>query len=434
MSDIYQRIWDADQNQNGIAPILSTDLGNEEQGFVKVNVNLDQDDEDLKVLTELHLPDSKQETYRLCLNLFDNFALRERDEEINTAEERTEVHNFVDAIIDTAPMQVAREYVAQQTGSSVTRQRWYNTLMEMWFRQFSMGGDPDLSGFEHVIIGEQDGSKAKGYHFWYKYYLDDGFARQQDGDFDDSFPALTDDRINYSGTRLEGDQHLYPETVTISYQWFAPDYERQALRPLFKPIGGFFVGCSIEGLLAMGTVRGHLGVNAPKKAVINGAEYEMKLFHSDNRRHIRTFYPKFIRGVAPPSDRIPDTDPVGPVGPIIPEPPVTPAAPGAVRIVAALVNPAGDDVGLESITIINIDSEPLTLNNWQIVDKNDNRSNFSIPTLGAGDTHRIVLDGRDAQLSNKGGTIKLLNEQGAMVHLVSYSSGQVREQGRTLLF
>lgn len=433
MSDIYQRIWDADQNENGIQAILDTEEGNEARGFVKVNSKLEEDELDLRVLTEVLIPRSKKRTYQLGLKLFDNFSLRERDEELDTAEERTEVHNFVDAIIDTAPMQVAREYAAQRTGSSVSRQRWYNTIMEMWFRKYSMGGDPDLTGFEHVIIGEQDGAKANGYHFWYKYYLDDGFARMQDGIFENAFPALRDDRINYGGSKMADGQAQYPESVTISYRWFAPDYEREALRPLFKRIGGFFVGCSIEGLLALGTVRGHLGLNAPHKAIINGAEYDMRVHHSPNNRHIRTFYPKFLRGLEEVSP-----DPIViPVDPVVsPEPadPIGPAAPASVRIIAAVVNPIGSDRGTESITLINIGAADLSLNNWGFVDKNSRKSSFSIPVLPAGSTHRITLDGKGSQLANSGGTIKLLNEKGEMVHLVSYSKDQVAEQGITLLF
>ena len=34
-------------------------------------------------------------------------------------------------------------------------------------------------------------------------------------------------------------QNAFPESVTISYRWDAPDYDRGALRPLVKPIGGF---------------------------------------------------------------------------------------------------------------------------------------------------------------------------------------------------
>ena len=424
---IYQCIWDADQNENGIQPILDHQAGNEQKGFVKVNTNLEQSNKNLRVLTEVHIPNSKMKTYLLALRLFDNFALRERDEEVDTAKERTEVHDFVEAIIDTAPMQLAREYLAYQTKSSMSRQRWYNTLMEMWFRKFSMGGDPHLSGFEHVIIGEQDGSKAKGYHFWYKYYLDDGFARQQDGIYDQSFPALTDDRISYLGTKMGDDQEQYPETVTISYRWFAPDYQGKALRPLTKPIGGFFVGCSIEGLLAMGTVRGHLGANAPRKARVNGAEYNMALYHSQNKRHIRTFYPKFIRGLEAHTVNVGGASTCTFMDP--------PPMPSNIRIVAALVNPVGDDVGKESITIINTGSEPVAINNWEIIDKNEKSSSFSVGVLHPGEAYRILLDGRGAQLANSGGgTVKLVNENGEMVHLVSYSEGQVTEEGKTLLF
>lgn len=428
MQDIYQRIWEADQKENGICPILDTQAGNPEKGYVKVNSNLDATDEDVRVLSDLHIPEHKKRTYQLGLKLFDNFSLSERAEEVDTTEERTEVHDFVDAIIDTAPMQIARAYIAEQTGSSLTRQRFYNTIIEMWFRKYAQSGDPHLSGFEHVIIGEQDGSKAKGYHFWYKYYLDDGFARQQDGLYADAFPTLRDDRINYFGSKMTGNQQQFPESVTIAYRWFAPDYEAEALRPLFKKIGGFFVGCSIEGLLAMGTVRGHLGINAPRKALINGGEYDMKLFHSDNRQHIRTFYPVFLQGTPLPAGENPCTD----VTP--PTPPPTPVVTSEIKMIAALVNPTGNDVGKESITIINTSSMTLTLNNWQIEDKNEKRSNFSVAAIEGGETHRIVLDGRDAQLSNKDGVIKLLNENGDLVHLVSYSRGQIREQGRTILF
>lgn len=155
MSNIYQKIWDADQSENGIPPILDTETGDSAAGFVKVNCKLDVTQPDLKVLTEVVIPESKRRTYNLCRVLFDNYALRERDEELETAQEREEIHDLVHAMVDTAPMQVARDYVAQACGTGITRERWYNTVMEMWFRRFSEGGDPHLTGFEHVVVGEQ---------------------------------------------------------------------------------------------------------------------------------------------------------------------------------------------------------------------------------------------------------------------------------------
>ena len=420
MQNIYQRIWNADQAQNGIQPILDYQSGDMERGYVKINSDLDSDNVELRVLPEVQIPESKKGTYELCQKLFDNYALSEKDEEFDTPEEREEIHDFVSAIIDTTPMQTAREYIAEQTETSLSKERLYNTIMEMWFRKFSQTGEPHLSGFEHVIVGEQDGPKAQGYHFWYKYYLDDGFARKVDGQYKNSFPGLNNDRIRYSGSKQTGQQEQYPESVTISFKWNAADYERKSLRPLQKKIGGFFVGCSVEGLLALGTIRAHMGINAPKKAIINGAEYEMKLYRSSNNRHIRTFYPKFLRGIEQPV-------------PVAPPEPSSPTEPSSVRIIAALINPKGNDAGKEAITLINTGAEDISLDNWSVIDKNKNKSLFSIHELKAGDTHKIILDGRGAQLSNKGGIIKLLNKKNEMVHMVSYSKGQVNTQGSTII-
>lgn len=422
MAGIFQQIWDADQSQSGIKPILDTETGDDAKGYVKVNTSLILDSPGLRVLPEAVIPAHKRQSYDLCRVLFDNYALPERDEEFDTPEEREEVHDLVHAMVDTAPMQVAREYVAQATGASITRERWYNTIMELWFRRFSLGGDPHLSGFEHVVVGEQEGSKAQGYHFWYKYYLDDGFARQVDGAAG-NFPGLVDDRIVYLGTRQSAGQGQFPESVTISYRWHAPDYDREDMRPLTKKIGGFFVGCSVEGLLAMGSVRAHVGARAPKEAVINGARYRLKVFRSDNNRHIRTFYPVFL-GPVEESDEIP---PPGGGG-------ITPTVAGQVRIIAALVNPEGHDPGNETVTLINSGPLPATLDGWYLLDRNGKRQSLSGLTIAAGDAVRVALDPRGVQLSNNGGRISVVDPSGHAVHTVTYSKGQTKPEGCTVLF
>lgn len=434
MKDIYQLIWDADQQQSGITPILSSQEGNHTTGFVRVNENMTSTNQDTKVLKEVVIPDTKRRTYELCKRLFDNYALSEKDEELDTPEEREEVHDFVSAILDSAPMQLAKDYIVEQTGTSLTRERWHNTIMEMWFRRFAQSGEPHLTGFEHVVVGEQDGRKAQGYHFWYKYYLDDGFANEVDGIHDEMFPAIHDDRIVYLGTKMKDAQYQHPESVTLSYKWYAADYDKGELRPLTKPVGGFFVGCSVEGLMALGTVRAHRGINAPKKAVINGAEYQMALYHSSNGRHIRTFYPKFIRSVGSVN-----TQPSTPISTPTPTPTPTDNAAvvdtSKVRIIAALVNPLQHDPGLETVTLINTGTVDVNINNWSIADKNAKTSSIQGETLKAGATYQFRLDGQGAQLSNKGGVIKLLNASGNLVHSVSYSKGAARNhEGETLIF
>ena len=430
MTDIYQEIWSIDQENNGIEPILSSQQGNPTKGFVKVNTEIDEsNDPTLRVLTEVQIPDSKKTTYELCRKLFNNFALPEPDDETDTAEERAERHAFVEAIIDTAPMQLARDYIARRTGTPINRERWHNTLMDHWFRRFSASGDPALSGFEHVIVGEQEGGKVQGYHFWYKYFLDDGFARQVD-DHAAVPSGLPDDRITFSGSRMGPGQDLFPESVTLKFKWNAPDYERGGvLRPLTKRIGGFFVGCSVEGLMALGTVRAHLGAEAPTRAVIEGAEYELKLYHSPNKMHIRTFYPMFKGAVDPVVNR---PVPVPPSGPITP--PVSPASDGDVRIVAMLVNPDGHDVGRETVTLVHAGPGSIHLNGWVLVDRNERRTALDGITIRPGFPFTIELDGRGVQLSNNGSVIRVVNPQGVVVHEAAYTRAQAKEHNRTLIF
>jgi poly(U)-specific endoribonuclease len=427
MTSIYQQIWDADLTGNGVRSVFdSKTLSTEEQaaGYVKVNSKLDtSNDPDLRVLTAVSIPTSKMRTYDLCRQLFENYALDQQDVEVETPEEREEIHNLLQAIVDTAPMQVARNYVQSQIGTTVSKERWYSTLLELWFRRFTQESGRDLSAFEHVIVGEQKGAKVSGYHFWYKYYLDDGLARQVDGGRN-NFPGLSDDRIVYLASEASDSQSSYPESVTISYRWKAPDYDAQRLRPLTKPTGGFFVGCSIEGLMAIGTVRAHVSARAPKEAVINGARYDLKVFRSDDNKNLRTFYPVFLGAAGEIVDTRDGEEPSVAI----------PVVSGDVKIIAALVNPVGDDPGAETITLLNMSSTNISLTGWRVLDKMNNDYEIADLTLRGGSAATIVLPKNSMQLSNKGGEIRLVNTNNQIVHRVTYSKEQATREGLTITF
>ena len=290
MADIYQQIWDADQEGNGIKAVSKDDPIDEatrQHGYVIVDdIEVEASDKDLKVLLEVVIPEEKMSTYRLAEKLFNNYTLDQTKPENNTVDEDREIQEFLEAIVKSKPMTVARKYIAQHTGQNITEDVWWDTVQRIWFEQFDSGRNKDLSGFEHVIVGEQKGGKVQGYHFWYKYYLDENFLFNND-EFD---------LIDFKG--LKGQRETSPEIVTLSYTWRAFDFERRAFRPLTKPIGGFWVGPSIEGLMAMGTVRFFPDAFIPKKALINKVEYNLQLFHNSNNRCMRTFYPEFVRQIA----------------------------------------------------------------------------------------------------------------------------------------
>jgi len=121
MSDKCQEIWNADQSHNGIGPIFLTQSGDDNQGYVKVNAELDESRApELRVLTETVIPKAKLETYNLVRKLFNNYALQEGAIEVDTAQERAERHQFVEAIRNSPPMEVARAYVGARTETPIS--------------------------------------------------------------------------------------------------------------------------------------------------------------------------------------------------------------------------------------------------------------------------------------------------------------------------
>jgi hypothetical protein len=157
-------------------------------------------------------------------------------------------------------------------------------------------------------------------------------------------------------------------------------------------------------------------------AVINGARYEMVVHRSPDEKNVRTFFPKF-KGAAGPA---PEPDPDRPR----PDRIVT----GKVKIVAALVNPGGDDVGRETVTLVNMGTTSIPLAGWRLVDKNNNQLRIADLSLAGGSATTIRLPRNSLQLSNQGGEIRLLNSNNEIVHRVTYSKQQATREGETLIF
>lgn len=104
---------------------------------------------------------------------------------------------------------------------------------------------------------------------------------------------------------------------------------------------------------------------------------------------------------------------------------------GLVRIIAALVNSTASPE-VETVTLINTAAHDISVDGWAIVDTNK----VKVPISGiipAGAT-QVVMITRPAALSNKGGVITLLEENGLKVDGVSYTREQARHPGWTLVF
>ncbi|PIO97368.1 DUF2278 family protein [Pleomorphomonas carboxyditropha] len=108
---------------------------------------------------------------------------------------------------------------------------------------------------------------------------------------------------------------------------------------------------------------------------------------------------------------------------------------GLVRIIGALVNDVHSPER-ETVTLLNTSDNDVDLTGWAIVDRLKHRQLLE-GGIAAGETRKIALDGGAAdavRLSNKGGLITLVNQDGVKVHGVSYTADEARQPGRTIPF
>ena len=108
------------------------------------------------------------------------------------------------------------------------------------------------------------------------------------------------------------------------------------------------------------------------------------------------------------------------------------AGDGRVRIVAALVNPAGPAPETETVTLLNRSPEEIDLSGWSLADRLKNR--FVIPDqiLAAGAVVQVAVQD-PVSLGNKGGLITVLDGAGLKVDGVAYTGADAAE-GWTVVF
>jgi len=116
-----------------------------------------------------------------------------------------------------------------------------------------------------------------------------------------------------------------------------------------------------------------------------------------------------------------------------PGPGPIPATENSVQVIAAMVNAQGEEVGKESVTLLNISAHPVSLEGWALAD-GLKRKEALVGLIAAGETRKIVLSGTQARLANKGGVITLLDDKGIKVDGVSYTKKDARKEGWTVVF
>jgi uncharacterized protein YukJ len=127
-------------------------------------------------------------------------------------------------------------------------------------------------------------------------------------------------------------------------------------------------------------------------------------------------------------------DTTGHTLPGTPTRPTDPADTGAMRIVAAMANPAGGAPERETALLLNASPAPVDLSGYKLADRMKNTSPVvSDGPLAPGATLEVPI-APPATLGNSGGAITLLDAAGLKVAGVTYTADQARREGWTIVF
>jgi uncharacterized protein YukJ len=106
---------------------------------------------------------------------------------------------------------------------------------------------------------------------------------------------------------------------------------------------------------------------------------------------------------------------------------------GAVRILAAMVNPNGGAPERETVLLLNASPDAIDLAGWRIADRMSKSCAVPSVKLDAGAVLTVTLN-NTVQLGNKGGSITLLDKAGLKVAGVAYTAEDARREGWTVTF
>lgn len=311
--DIFVELWELDQQHNGLSVTLRGSDGQwrdpeaevrlDEQGQIAADV-----DRAPAPLIVVHRAEKLQrQTYRSVKRLFDNYSLKDGTAEIVSAAEQREIDNFLDDILQTEVMKRCLQHINSEKLAKDEQQLTAETLKTLlehqWFELYTNhfrrdSPNPQVCGFEHVFVGDENrGGGIGGHHFWWKFLLDQDAGQADSRGHNYRLP---------NGIRPPGER--YPWLATFHLTWLP---EEELLSGSKK---GFFVGFSPELMMAYGT----LGLLIEQKEgthrhiALDGGEFELVIHASalpgrepvDERRgtQIRSVFPilKSVSGLANP--------------------------------------------------------------------------------------------------------------------------------------
>jgi len=229
LPEALQTIWDLDVNRLTPGEDYTIDVQGGKKPFWKDDAARDP------LFTFVNTKEFRRKTYHTFIALLDNYTSEVGVSEKVTHKERGENQRFLDAIMQTAPMQFCHAYCVEH-GDDVpkSKQGFMKLLDDIWFDLYyrDRSAGRDSSGFEHVFVGEIKNDQVSGFHNWIRFYLEE---KRGDVDYRGYIKPKS-----YSDAPTDDNDHV----LTLQFNW----------NGVPKKVGTSFVGVSPEFEMALYTM------------------------------------------------------------------------------------------------------------------------------------------------------------------------------------
>lgn len=113
-------------------------------------------------------------TIEKFVKLHDNYVLETTRGEDYTNQEKGEELDFLNAVLSTPVMQMARSYLIKKGKLDTNPASFKDKLYEIWFTLYPRGGGQiSSSGFEHVFTAEVKNGLVSGLHNWIYFHREE---------------------------------------------------------------------------------------------------------------------------------------------------------------------------------------------------------------------------------------------------------------------
>eukprot|EP00892_Ulva_mutabilis_P000806 jgi/Ulvmu1/10726/UM068_0012.1 len=160
LSAACSRLWELDENRLVAGQDYTMNLQEGKRIFDKGDVAEE------KLFTGVSPDVWQKRTFLIFYHLLDNYVRATGVTEETSARETKEQTDFLNACMETKPMQYCFKYLVAKGCCEDDQEAFLKMLEEAWFQFYRRDDENDSSGFEHVFVGEMDDGHVKGLHNW----------------------------------------------------------------------------------------------------------------------------------------------------------------------------------------------------------------------------------------------------------------------------